>query len=498
MKSHRLIEAFVFACLVWLPWDLCKAGDAKSETKLPLPAESLLRVNSTNQVFDFLQPWIKKPPFNRRGLGVVLDGGRILVTAELIANSTYIELEKPSSAEKSPAFVERVDYDCNLAVLKPTDPAFLDGLRHLPLDGPLHVGDEATILQLEPNGDVAQTAGRITSISVGGYPSESMPLLLFKLGVPLQQRDGSFTLPAVRDGCLIGMVMRYDNRNQSADVVPTPVIRHFLSSLDSAGSQGFARLGLSFSPLRDPQLRRYLGLKEPGGVYVTEVTPRGSATAAGIKKGDVLLAVDGLPIDQDGNYEDPDFGRILFSHFTNTVKTPGTTLSFQIFRDGAFVELPVLMKTTDQSDSASPIHLADEAPKYAIVGGLVFTELSRPYLKEWGMKWTSNAPQRLVYYDTFPCELPADRGRIVILSQVLPTADSTGYEDLGNLVVTKLNGRQIKSIADLSDAVKHPMDGFHKIEFEEDPKIIFLDAASVEANKEALKMHYSLPALERL
>jgi len=39
--------------------------------------------------------------------------------------------------------------------------------------------------------------------------------------------------------------------------------------------------------------------------------------------------------------------------------------------------------------------------------------------------------------------------------------------------------------------------GFQKIEFEEDPKTIFLDAASIEANQKALIERYSLPALQR-
>ncbi|MCX6961835.1 MAG: PDZ domain-containing protein [Verrucomicrobia bacterium] len=324
MKSIHLLRAVWLALILLLAIQSAPAEDDTSTSASA--SKSLLRVNSTNQVYEFFQPWIKKPPFSRRGIGALIDGDRILVTAELVANSTFIELEKPATAEKSTATVERVDYDCNLAVLRPADPAFLAGMQPLALNGPLKVGDEATILQLEPNGDIAQTLGRITSISVAGYPSESGALLLFKLGAPLQQRDGSFTLPAVRDGRLIGMVMRYDARNQSADIVPTAVIRHFLAELDSPAYQGFARLGVAFAPLRDPQLRRYIGLKEPGGIYVADITPRGSADTAGIKKGDVILAVDGLPLDQDGNYEDPDYGRILFSHLTNTIKHPGDVL----------------------------------------------------------------------------------------------------------------------------------------------------------------------------
>ena len=459
---------------------------------------SLLRVNSTNQVYDFFQPWMKKPPFSRRGLGVLLEGGRILVTAELVANSNFIELEKPATAEKSSAVVEHVDYDCNLALLRPNDEGFVKTMPPLALADGLRVSDQANILQLEPNGEIAQTPGRITSISVGSYPLENLGLLFFKLSAPLQQRDGSFTLPAVSDGRLVGMLMRYDARNQTADVIPVPVIRHFLKEPGAPGTRGFPRLGLSFAALRDPQLRHYIGLKEPGGIYITEIAPHGSAEKAGLKKGDTLLAIDGHAIDQDGNYEDDDFGRILFSHLTSTRTYPGEVLKFQILRAGEKLEIPVVLQPPDRSRVVSDTHLSDKPPKYVILGGLVFIELSRPYLQEWGNNWTATAPQRLVYYDAVQNELPADRGKIVILSQVLPSPDALGYEGLQNIVVTKLNGLPVKSLSDLVEAAKKPVNGFQKIEFEEDPKLVFLDAAAIEANRDALIKHYSLPALQRL
>jgi hypothetical protein len=93
---------------------------ARAEDTAPdSTSKSLLRVNSTNQVYEFFQPWIKKPPFSRRGIGALIDGDRILVTAELVANSTFIELEKPATAEKSTATVERVDLTeltCSIAM----------------------------------------------------------------------------------------------------------------------------------------------------------------------------------------------------------------------------------------------------------------------------------------------------------------------------------------------------------------------------------------------
>ena len=458
-------------------------------------SNSILRVNSTNQAYDFLRPWMKKAPYSRRGLGALIQGGRILVTAELIANNTFIELEKATTAEKSSATVERVDYDANLAILRPVDPAFIAGMKPLDLDRGVRIGDRASVLQLEPNGEIAQTPGTVTSIAVGGYPLDGMGLLLVRISAPMQQRDGSFTLPVVRDGRLLGLLMRYDARSQISELVSSPVIAHFLKEADKRVYGGFARAGMGFSFTRDPQLRRYIGLNEPGGVYVTEVLEGSPASKGGIRKGDVVLSVAGHAIDQDGNYDDAEFGRIAFSHLTNTVFHPGDSVLFKVFRNGKLLELQVVLSARDRSKLISESYVVDRAPRFVILGGLIFLELSRPYLQEWGADWLKTAPQRLVAYDAFQYELPTDRGKIVFLAHILPTKDTIGYENLENMVVSKLNGRPVKSLNDLAEAAKFPVGGFQKIELEEDPGVIFLDAEKIESNRDALIREYNLPKL---
>jgi S1-C subfamily serine protease len=471
----------------------------KNQTTAPeVTSKSILRVNSTNQVYDLGSPWQKKPPTGRRGLGVLVGDGSILVTADLVANSNFIELELPANAKKSTATIQHIDYESNLALLRATDPEFLAGMIPLKLAEKISIGDSATVLQFEPNGEIARTTGRISSISIAPYTLENVGLLVFKISMPLQQRDGSFTLPAVHGGRLVGLLMRYDSRNQTADIIPMPIISRFLASTTQPDFKGFPRLGVSYSPLRDPQLRRFIGLTEPGGIYVTKVTPKSSAASAGLREGDVILAVNGRVLDQDGNYEDADYGRILFSHITGTLTPAGGKVVLKILRSGKIEEVPVAMKPLDRSSVVSPSFLSDAAPPYFILGGMVFVELSRPYLQEWGAEWTKNAPQRLVNYDAFQDELPADRGKIVVLAQILPTPDTIGYENIENVVIKELNGRPVKSIADLAEAAKHPVEGFQKIKLEEDPTWLFLDAASIEANRTQLMEHYELPATERL
>src|SRR6266513_1417712 len=84
---------------------------AKKESAIPPTATkqkqlALVRVNVTGQAYDYFRPWQKKAPFSKRALGAVLSKGHVLVTADLVANQNYVELERAESGEKTAATVE--------------------------------------------------------------------------------------------------------------------------------------------------------------------------------------------------------------------------------------------------------------------------------------------------------------------------------------------------------------------------------------------------------
>ena len=104
----------------------------------------------------------------------------------------------------------------------------------------------------------------------------------------------------------------------------------------------------------------------------------------------------------------------------------------------------------------------------------------------------------MVYYDRFQSDLFPYRRKIVILTQILPTENTVGYEQLSNLVVKKFNGRKLLNLDDFAEAAKNPIAGYHKIEFEEDPHEIYLDAKQVEEDAAQLQKTYSIPELRHL
>src|SRR5256886_1977682 len=460
---------------------------------------ALVRVNVTGQSYDYFRPWQKKAPFSKRALGAVLSKGRVLVTADLVANQNYVELERAESGEKTAANVQVIDYEANLALLEPTEKTFLDGITPLEITPDTVVGDRLAAWQLEPTGALLATEGLVTTIQMMPYPIDIGQFLTYRVSIPMQYRENSYTVPLVKNNKLAGLLLRYDSRSQLLDAIPAPIINHFLKEAESQKYRGFPSAGFSFFPTRDPALREFAGEKGKRGVYITNVEAGTPAMRAGLKVGDIVTAVGNHDIDENGNYVDPLYGKIEFTNLLTAHAYAGDVVPFHLERDGKPMQLNLTLEHRDTKNYVSPPYNLDEPPRYYVLGGMIFQELSRQYLKEWGPNWQREAPQRLVYMDHFQSELFSDRNRrVVILSQVLPANSTIGYDELVYLTVRKVNGKEIKSLDDLAEAVKHPIEGFIKVETEEDPKQIELDAAQVGAEAQDLQENYGISALHRL
>ena len=143
-------------------------------------------------------------------------------------------------------------------------------------------------------------------------------------------------------------------------------------------------------------------------------------TAVGNHDIDRERQLRGSALRQDRVHESADSARVQ----------PGDVVPFHVQRDGKPMQLNVTLEHRDAKDYVSAPYSPDQPPRYYVLGGLIFQELSRQYLKEWGPNWQREAPQRLVYIDHFQSELFPERNRrVVILSQVLPANSTIGYDD---------------------------------------------------------------------
>jgi S1-C subfamily serine protease len=95
--------------------------------------------------------------------------------------------------------------------------------------------------------------------------------------------------------------------------------------------------GIGFVPVT-PELAAQADLSVETGVLVTAVSPGGPADDAGIRAGDVILSIDGQPID-----EQHPFSEVLFSH------KPGETVDVVIQRNDLQMTVTVKLGTRPAS-----------------------------------------------------------------------------------------------------------------------------------------------------
>lgn len=443
--------------------------------------DSVVRVNSTSQSWNPAQPWEKNPPQQLRSLGAIVRNGQVLTTAEMVANATYLELELTDGSRVAEAKTIAIDYEANLALLtvksEKDAESFFDNTSPLPLATPPSIGDSIQILQVEDNGTPLLTEGTLQAVEVGSSFLPSQSFLGYLIKASMQSAASSFSLPVIQDGALAGILLSYDSGDQISDVLSVDVISHFLKNTSEQGYTGFPSLGISIAKTDDPQFRSFLQLTpEQGGLFISKVRPGGAADLAGVKKGDVLLAADGYPIDRLGYFTHPNYGAVYWGHLVKGEKSAGDKIKLSLLRDGEPMEIEAILTREEPQDLLVPEYQFDRAPNFLVKGGLIFQELNRPVLEAFGKEWTSRAPLNLLDAYENPEKYQDKFNRIIFLSGSIPTPATVGYESLRNLIVQKVNGVEIKDMKSFIEAFEKPnADNLHSIEFLEENFTVYLD-----------------------
>ncbi len=443
---------------------------------------SVVRINSTQQTWNPGQPWEKNPPSQRRALAAIVAPQRVLTTSELVADATYLEFESPEGTHFAQAKVIAVDYEANLALLGPVSEkegnVLFEKTVPLAITAPPHIGQALDILQIEDNGLALLTPGNLQSIDVTSNFLPGHGFLTYQVKASMQSAASSYSLPVLLDGKLAGVLTSYNSKDQICDVASIDIISRFIKDSAAGPYAGFPSLGISIARTEDSSFRQWLKLTdEQGGLYIRSVRKGGAAEAAGVKMGDVLLAIDGHPLDRRGYYQHPNYGSLFWGHLIRGGKSTGESITLSLLREGKPLELKATLTREEESSRLIPGYNFGKAPNFLVKGGLVFQELSRPLLESFGENWQSRAPLNFLDALENPEKYEDKVDRIVFLSGSIPTPATVGYESLRNLIVHKVNGKEIKDMRSLIDAFKGNLSELHSIEFYEQNFTVYLDDA---------------------
>jgi serine protease Do len=103
---------------------------------------------------------------------------------------------------------------------------------------------------------------------------------------------------------------------------PINLARAVVDQLRASGKVTRGWLGVSIQPL-GPDLRQALGLGDTEGALIADVIAKSPAESSGLKRGDVVIGMDGKPVTEPGQ-------------LSRTIATmpPGSTTSLRIIRNG--------------------------------------------------------------------------------------------------------------------------------------------------------------------
>eukprot|EP00160_Parvularia_atlantis_P002625 Unigene12193_Nuclearia_a/m.37052 Unigene12193_Nuclearia_a/g.37052 ORF Unigene12193_Nuclearia_a/g.37052 Unigene12193_Nuclearia_a/m.37052 type:complete len:231 (-) Unigene12193_Nuclearia_a:52-744(-) len=203
-----------------------------------------------------------------------------------------------------------------------------------------------------------------------------------------------------------------------------------------------------------------------------------------LRQHDILTAIDGIPIGNDGTIPFRKRERVLFdNHLLN--KFPGDVVRFSVLRDGEACEAPLPAVSIPPLVS---VHEYDRHPAYFIYAGLVFMALAQPYLHEWGEHWVSQSPRRLVEKALNGNRREHDE-QVIVLSKVLTDELNYGYQRFVNLEVLAYDGQPVRNLRHLHELVHRQTGEYDEFELDNQLSIILNRRDAAEASPRILERH---------
>jgi S1-C subfamily serine protease len=475
---------------------LAAAGGAAAAAEVPPAgnhvAASVMHVQVFRSAWDWSQPWRQQSVSSASGSGFVIAGGRVITNAHVIADARQILVRRPDQANPYVATLEAVGNDCDLAVLRIADPAFARGLRPLGFGSLPRAGARVNTYGFPLGGqDVSSTAGIVSRIESRGYVHSGADAHLV-VQTDAAINPGNSGGPVVQDGRVVGVAFQgFPGADNMGFFIPVPIVRHFLANLEDGRYDGFPDSGLETTPLLSPAYRRERGLPAGrSGVVVDRVAPDGTADGV-LKPGDVLLSVEGRRVADDGTIPVDD-ARVTFEHAID-MRQVGQPVRFTVWREGREIALEAPARRVARYDRNRNQY--GVAPRYVVYAGLVFMRLEVELLKTFGRGWPQTANRDLVWDQLFrEAEDPEDADReVIVLTRVLRHAVNSQMSMTVPLGVERINGRPVRSLADVVEAFSSGRDRFHRIEFDGDGGIEALDREKADAAHPEILRQYAIP-----
>lgn len=250
-------------------------------------------------------PFFGEPPQPRGGRGERLFGlgsgviaspdGYIITNNHVIEDADEITVSVADEKKKYTAKVVGADPRTDIAVLKIEATGlsaitFGESAKLRVGDIVLAIGSPLALRQSVSMGIVSAVGrGGLGIVNYENFIQTDAAINMGNSGGPLVDAEGRLV------GINTAISSRTGGNEGVGFSVPSDLAREVYDKIRKEGHVVRGYLGISLQDL-DPELAQELGVKSEQGALVTEVLPKTPAAEAGIKNGDVILAVNGKPL----------------------------------------------------------------------------------------------------------------------------------------------------------------------------------------------------------
>ncbi|MBT8343852.1 MAG: trypsin-like peptidase domain-containing protein, partial [Sulfurovum sp.] len=293
--------------------------------------EAIVKIYTNAKIPNYQEPW-NSSMRSSTGSGAIIEGGYILTNAHVVANQAFIEVQRYGQRKRYIAKVYAVSHQADLALLKVEEKAFFAGVKPLTF-GALPSVEQKIVVYGYPMGGstLSATIGVVSRLEHHAYAHSGESFLAVQVDAAVN--PGNSGGPALSDGKIVGVVMQMISKSQNIGyLVPVNMIKHFIEDMKDGKYDGFADLGLGTQKLENPAMRRYYGLDDNvSGKLIVKVV-HNSSLAKSLQEGDILTAVDGHNVENDGTVE---FRKHEFTHYQHFVDAyqMGEKVKLDIIRD---------------------------------------------------------------------------------------------------------------------------------------------------------------------
>ena len=455
---------------------------AASVSQEDISKQAIVKIYTTFKAPNYQEPW-NSSMASATGSGAIIGGRRILTNAHVVANHTFIEVERYGQRKRYIAKVKFVSHQADLALLEVEDEAFFEGVVPLTFGGLPQIEQKVVVYGYPMGGStLSATIGVVSRIEHHRYSHSGEKFLAIQVDAAVN--PGNSGGPALSDGKIVGVVMQVIKRSQNIGyLVPVPMVKHFLEDIKDGKCDGFADLGLTTQKMENPAIRHYYGMDEnETGKLVAEIVYNSSLKGI-LQKGDILTAIDGHKIENDGTIAFRPHEFTDFNYYVDQYQMY-QSLKLEVLRNGKKMTVDANLTHTADDILLVKTTRYDTMPTYYIYGGYVFSPLTRNLLL------STNRNRLVLSY--FATQWPTEKKKeVVVLIKVLASDISRGNNNFAMWPIEKLNGETFDSFKTFFEKFNHAKGRYVVLEDKDGVRVV-IDRKEAEAKQKEILDRYNI------